>query len=310
MARERKRDRHKRLAPSADPAKNLAAAKFFYGHLTEEQTKGFNAREEPQRFFMSACINFASGAVEALSVKIGVSDAGAGKRWRSQQSSAGRALFDRLRDLRVEDFHYGVLDAKSRHKWVNAAGIRAAVIRGVTIIEPPGTPPVEETNSELRLMGHRDPLSSHPLMEQPAARVTVHGFCEPLGDGLKIRSSGFRLMRLRKDCGESTAEELLRLSLAACAVAVDGVMLKVAHQNVQDSKGRVWYRKKCLRGFEEPASDLILVHTNSIIEFRQVDLVSPIIRTEILHIAHGSFFAFGRLAHRARAALRWRLIPA
>jgi len=148
MARDRKRDRHKRLAPSADPARNLAAAKFFYGHLTEEQTKGFNAREEPQRFFMSACINFASGAVEALSVKIGVSDAGAGKRWRSQQSSADRALFDRLRDVRVEDFHYGVLDAKSRHKWVNAAGIRAAVIRGVTIIEPPGTPPVEETNPD------------------------------------------------------------------------------------------------------------------------------------------------------------------
>jgi hypothetical protein len=144
MARERRPDRHQRLAPSADPAKNLAAAWFFYGHLTEEQTRGFNAQEEPQRFYMGACINFACGAVEALSARLGVKDAGLDEGWRKQQSAADLALFDRLWQVRIEDFHYGVLDAKPGHAWVNAA----AGIQGVKFIEPPGTPLLEETNPD------------------------------------------------------------------------------------------------------------------------------------------------------------------
>src|SRR2546422_3757783 len=124
MVRERRPDRQRRLAASADPAKNLEAARFFCGHLTEEQARGFNAREDPQRFYMSACINFASGAVEALSVKTGVADAGADQRWRGQQRPGDLALFDRLRDVRIEDFHFGVLDAKPGRKWINPERIR------------------------------------------------------------------------------------------------------------------------------------------------------------------------------------------
>src|SRR5206468_9962740 len=101
-------------------------------------------REEPQRFYMSACINFACGAVEALSARIGVKDAGLDEGWRKQQSATDLALFDSLWQLRIEDFHYGVLDAKSGHKWVNAA----AGIPGVKFVEPPGMPPLEETNPD------------------------------------------------------------------------------------------------------------------------------------------------------------------
>jgi hypothetical protein len=142
MARERRPDREQRLASSADPAKNLAAARFFHGHLVAEQDRGFNAREEPQRFYMGACINFASGAVEALSAKIGVRDAGEeDKDWRSRQHSEELALFDRLRDVRIEDFHYGVLDARSGSKWVNAA-----TVRGVTVFPSATGAYVEEKN--------------------------------------------------------------------------------------------------------------------------------------------------------------------
>jgi hypothetical protein len=144
MSRESRPVRHQRLAPSADPAKNLAAAKFFYGRLIEEQTKGYNAQREPQQFYMSACVNFACGAVEALSARVGVKDAGLDKGWRKQQPAADLVLFDRLWEVRIEDFHYAVLDAKSGHKWVNAA----AGIPGVKFIEPPGMPPLEETNPD------------------------------------------------------------------------------------------------------------------------------------------------------------------
>lgn len=140
MAREPRPKRERRLAASADPGRNLAAARFFYGHLTEEQTRGFNAREEPQRFYMSACINFASGAVEALSVKTGVADAGADQKWRSEQSPENLDLFDRLRDVRIEDFHFGVLDAATGGKWVDATRIR-----GITVSSLPGVL-VEATN--------------------------------------------------------------------------------------------------------------------------------------------------------------------
>jgi hypothetical protein len=148
MSRESRPVRHQRLAPSADPAKNLAAAKFFYGRLIEEQTKGYNAQREPQRFYMSACVNFACGAVEALSARVGVKDAGLDKGWRKQQSAADLVLFDRLWEVRIADFHYGVPGAKSGGKWVNATGIRAAGIRGVTVIEPLGTPLWVETNPD------------------------------------------------------------------------------------------------------------------------------------------------------------------
>jgi hypothetical protein len=141
MARERRPDRERRLAGSADPAKNLAAARFFYGYLAEEGRR-FNAREEPQQYFMGACINFATGAVEALSVKVGVRNAGDEDAvWRGQQRPDDLALFDRLRDVRIEDFHFGVLDTKPGHRWVNAA-----TIPGVTVFPGPPDAFVEERN--------------------------------------------------------------------------------------------------------------------------------------------------------------------
>jgi len=91
---------------------------------------------------MGACINFACGAVEALSVKVGVRDAGdEDETWRGRQRPEELAVFDRLRDVRIEDFHYGILDTKSGHKWVNAA-----TIRGVTVFPGPPDATVEERN--------------------------------------------------------------------------------------------------------------------------------------------------------------------
>src|SRR5205807_997476 len=66
MARERRPDRRGRLAASADPTRNLAAAWFFHWHLNQEQARGggFGAREDALQFYLGACINSASGAVE------------------------------------------------------------------------------------------------------------------------------------------------------------------------------------------------------------------------------------------------------
>ena len=139
MARERRPDRERRLAASVDPTKNLGAARFFHGHLNQEHAKGFGAREEPLRYYLSACINAGSGAVEALNEKIG-RDASQDEKWRAQQNPDDLALFDRLRDIRIEDFHYGVLDAQAEGRWVNAA-----LIPGVTVFSPPGVF-VEEKN--------------------------------------------------------------------------------------------------------------------------------------------------------------------
>jgi len=40
MVRERRPERQQRLGGSADPARNVAAAEFFYGHLMQEQARG------------------------------------------------------------------------------------------------------------------------------------------------------------------------------------------------------------------------------------------------------------------------------
>ena len=141
MARERQPDRKKRLAPYADPTKNLKAARFFLGHLNEEQGRGFAARQEPLEFYLSACINAANGSVEALKEKVGEDTfACLEEEWRKHHPSDDLNLFDRLRDLRIEDFHYGVLHAPVGRKWVNAAGLR-----GIQVFSPPGVF-VEETN--------------------------------------------------------------------------------------------------------------------------------------------------------------------
>ncbi len=142
MTRERRADRQQRLSPFADPARNLATAQFFHGHLNAEQARGFSAQEEALRAYLGACINFASGAVEALSEKLGVEDAGADETWRSQQSADDLALFDRMRDIRIEAFHYGVLPVTAGRKWVNAL-----MVRGVTVFSVPGVF-VEATNPD------------------------------------------------------------------------------------------------------------------------------------------------------------------
>src|SRR5262249_53008620 len=40
--------------------------------------------------------------------------------WRKRHSPEELALFDRMRDVRIEDFHYGVLSATASYKWVDA----------------------------------------------------------------------------------------------------------------------------------------------------------------------------------------------
>ncbi len=141
MARESRPERRLRLAPSADPAKNLAAARFFHGHLVQELRRGLSAKEESQRFYVGACLNFAAGVVEALSVKLGLDDAGAHQPWRAKQNTDDLALFDRMRDMRIEDFHYGVLDVQSGRKWVDATNVR-----GITLFPAQPDAMVEETN--------------------------------------------------------------------------------------------------------------------------------------------------------------------
>lgn len=186
----RRPDRERRLASSADPAKNLAAARFFHWHLDAEQAKGFNAREEPQRFYMGACVNFACGAVEALSMSIGVKDAGLDEGWRSRQHRSDLALFDRLWEVRIEDFHFGVLDAQAGHKWVDAPRDG----RNVTLFSSSHDSMVEVTNADGEI------VRGHILMNVPhSTSSTVVSSLAPrrrVADSL-LSSRAFSIQRRR-----------------------------------------------------------------------------------------------------------------
>jgi len=65
-----------------------------------------------------------------------------------RQHSEDLTLFDRLRDVRIEDFHFGVLDTRSGSKWVNAA-----TVRGVTVFPSATGAYVEEKNPGGEIVG-------------------------------------------------------------------------------------------------------------------------------------------------------------
>ena len=90
------------------------------------------------------------------------------RKRRDQQRSGDLALFDRLRDVRIEDFHFGVLDAKSGSKWINSEKIRGRqnVSRIITV---PGPGDVEKTNPDGEV------LRGAALLSAPTLYITLDG---------------------------------------------------------------------------------------------------------------------------------------
>jgi hypothetical protein len=142
MAREKERDRGQSLGRFADPTQNLRTAKSFLADLIEEQARGFGARPERLKRYFGACINAANGAIEARKNQVGRKKfRDLDDDWRqSVQDADALALFDRLHDLRIEDFHYGVLHAPVGQKWVNAQWLPS-----LSVFSSPGAF-VEKTN--------------------------------------------------------------------------------------------------------------------------------------------------------------------
>ena len=116
MARETRKQRQARLGDFVDPQKNLRQAKFFLGLLEIERAKPFMVELEPMDFLFSACINAAVAVWYALESRFGKDF---DRAWKDAHP-ADVDFFDRMRDLRTEDVHYGVLEAASAEHWTQA----------------------------------------------------------------------------------------------------------------------------------------------------------------------------------------------